>query len=439
MPSNFNRTTPVAPTGRKNVKWQTDGAGNDSAYYDLFSSVNPQTGTSYAIKDSATTGATDRGTLVTLKNAGAVAVSIGQAGGSSLFPADWFTFLLNLGAGTVTLTPTTSTVNGAATLTLATNQWCILFSDGANYEALVYNPAGGGVWGSITGTLSAQTDLQTALNLLAPLANAALTGNPTAPTQTALNNSTRLATTAYADAAVAVEKAFAQSASNLTSGVVPPTLLPLADVAPGTGITFKNAASIQGTGAVSQTATIAITAAVGQTIVVVVSVASGYSFGSPADNGGNSYSMLLQKSVGTGTTLVFVCLNARTAATLVQISLGSASTYSAAAAVYGGVKSVGALNNNTNSGTTAGTISLTSTVANSYVVAGMSVYQGGTAVSVTANAGSLRTSIASSAGTVTTGIALVDITSGSIGSETTSLTGSAAASWANVAIELIPN
>lgn len=36
MPSNFNDTTPAAPTGTKpllNVKWQTDGGGNDSAYY----------------------------------------------------------------------------------------------------------------------------------------------------------------------------------------------------------------------------------------------------------------------------------------------------------------------------------------------------------------------------------------------------------------------
>lgn len=41
--------------------------------------------------------------------------------------------------------------------------------------------------------------------LLAPLASPALTGTPTAPTQSAGNNSTRIATTAYADAAVAVE------------------------------------------------------------------------------------------------------------------------------------------------------------------------------------------------------------------------------------------
>jgi len=50
------------------------------------------------------------------------------------------------------------------------------------------------------GTISA-TDVQTALNELdtekAPLASPALTGNPTAPTQAATDNSTRLATTAH--------------------------------------------------------------------------------------------------------------------------------------------------------------------------------------------------------------------------------------------------
>lgn len=42
-----------------------------------------------------------------------------------------------------------------------------------------------------------------ALALKAPLASPALTGNPTAPTQTAGNNSTRLATTAFVQTALA--------------------------------------------------------------------------------------------------------------------------------------------------------------------------------------------------------------------------------------------
>lgn len=65
--------------------------------------------------------------------------------------------------------------------------------------------------GSYTDTTGAATTEQTralaAEALLAPLASPALTGNPTVPTQAALNSSTRAASTAYADAAVAVEKA----------------------------------------------------------------------------------------------------------------------------------------------------------------------------------------------------------------------------------------
>ena len=51
--------------------------------------------------------------------------------------------------------------------------------------------------------------------LLAPLASPALTGTPTAPTKTALTNSTALATTAYADAAVGVETTRAEAAEVL--------------------------------------------------------------------------------------------------------------------------------------------------------------------------------------------------------------------------------
>lgn len=47
------------------------------------------------------------------------------------------------------------------------------------------------------------SNLTTDLGAKAPLASPALTGNPTAPTQTAGNNSTRIATTAFVTAAVA--------------------------------------------------------------------------------------------------------------------------------------------------------------------------------------------------------------------------------------------
>ena len=49
------------------------------------------------------------------------------------------------------------------------------------------------------------SDIQTQLDLKAALASPALTGDPTAPTQSASDNSTKLATTAYVDGQVATE------------------------------------------------------------------------------------------------------------------------------------------------------------------------------------------------------------------------------------------
>ena len=57
----------------------------------------------------------------------------------------------------------------------------------------------------------------------APLASPALTGNPTAPTQTPLTDSTRLATTAYTDAAVGVETTRAEAAEVLLAPIASPT------------------------------------------------------------------------------------------------------------------------------------------------------------------------------------------------------------------------
>lgn len=56
------------------------------------------------------------------------------------------------------------------------------------------------VVGNTSGTNTGDQNLST----YAPLASPVLTGNPTAPTQTAGNNSTRVATTAYVDSAVGV-------------------------------------------------------------------------------------------------------------------------------------------------------------------------------------------------------------------------------------------
>lgn len=88
---------------------------------------NAQVGTTYAILDA------DCGKVVTLSNAASIAVSIAQAGTAGSFASGWFATVINIGAGTVTITPTTSTIDGAATLTLTTNQSVDLFTDGTNY------------------------------------------------------------------------------------------------------------------------------------------------------------------------------------------------------------------------------------------------------------------------------------------------------------------
>lgn len=92
--------------------------------------VNLQTGTTYAITDS------DRAFLVSYSNASAVAASIAQAGAANQFQAGWFSFQQNRGAGTVTLTPTTSTIDGVASVQMPTNTGFALFSDGSNYYTM---------------------------------------------------------------------------------------------------------------------------------------------------------------------------------------------------------------------------------------------------------------------------------------------------------------
>lgn len=89
-------------------------------------SINAQTGTTYTVVSG------DACKLVTFSNAASVAVTLPQATGS--FAAGWSFDVQNKGAGTVTITPTTSNVNGSSTLTIAQNKGCTFVSDGTNYQ-----------------------------------------------------------------------------------------------------------------------------------------------------------------------------------------------------------------------------------------------------------------------------------------------------------------
>jgi hypothetical protein len=100
--------------------------------------VNAQTGTSYTFVN------TDCGKLVTFTNASAIAVTLPQAstpagggGGSGFFYPGCTIMAISAGAGTATITPTTSTIAGASTLALATTVGAIIVSDGTNYHAFL--------------------------------------------------------------------------------------------------------------------------------------------------------------------------------------------------------------------------------------------------------------------------------------------------------------
>jgi hypothetical protein len=90
--------------------------------------INPQTGSTYTVLD------TDRGKLVTLTNAAAIAITVPQAGAASQFANGWKGTFLNLGPTTATFTPTTSTINGAASYKLFAGQSVTISSDGTNYQ-----------------------------------------------------------------------------------------------------------------------------------------------------------------------------------------------------------------------------------------------------------------------------------------------------------------
>lgn len=128
-----------------NQFFRDNGASWDENLADLAFGVNKQTVTTYTIL------ASDQGKLVTFLNALAIAVTLPQAGTSSFISGFMF-FLENRGAGTLTLTPTVSTIDGATSLALAQNQGVMVVSDGTNWFTM-RGIGGGGGGGSTTATL----------------------------------------------------------------------------------------------------------------------------------------------------------------------------------------------------------------------------------------------------------------------------------------------
>jgi hypothetical protein len=99
---------------------------------------NLRAGTTYTIANA------DCGTLNNFSNAAAIAVTLPQAGSGGNFAVGWYNDVCSIGAGTATITPTTSTIGGVATLVLTTNKCARIVSDGTNYQVVTYGGGGGG-------------------------------------------------------------------------------------------------------------------------------------------------------------------------------------------------------------------------------------------------------------------------------------------------------
>lgn len=123
-----------------------------------------------ATTDTLLTG--DRGKLVSISNSSSVAVSLPQAN-STTFPSGWFVDIQNTNQGLVTLTVTTSTLDGQSTTSLPAGQGMRIVSDGTNY----YSQSGRYLYGTLS-----PSALSTTTNDYAPaglLSASTLRLNPT--------------------------------------------------------------------------------------------------------------------------------------------------------------------------------------------------------------------------------------------------------------------
>jgi hypothetical protein len=123
----------AAAAGSSTQVWHGGGAGyglvnlSTDVTGALLTLINAQTGTTYTVV------AGDEGKIVSLANGSSVAVTLPQATGS--FTTGWSVTLVNIGAGTVTITPTTSTIDGLSSVALLQYQSITVVSDGTNYTA----------------------------------------------------------------------------------------------------------------------------------------------------------------------------------------------------------------------------------------------------------------------------------------------------------------
>lgn len=159
-PNNVSQSLVSTPVG---------GVGTVAAFHLSGVATNAQTGTTYTI------AASDRAGYLSFNNAGAIAVTLPQAGSgggtNNDFTSNFVFSACDLGAGTATITPTTSTISyvsggsnhgGAASMPISTGQCAFVYSDNTNYFAFITGATGL----STVQTNTVNNTSQTTLNLL---------------------------------------------------------------------------------------------------------------------------------------------------------------------------------------------------------------------------------------------------------------------------------
>lgn len=128
----------AGPTGVNSVpqvltEIPSAGAATAPVWSPAGASYNAQTGASYTVL------ATDRASYVSHLNGSAIPVTL-PASNSTGFASNFIYRTKNLGAGLVTITPTTSTIDGVSSVAVNQGDACTVFSDNTNYFTVCNAP-----------------------------------------------------------------------------------------------------------------------------------------------------------------------------------------------------------------------------------------------------------------------------------------------------------
>jgi hypothetical protein len=133
--NNFNDTSPAAPSGFRNVKWQLGPTtGNDPVFlYPIYpvSAYVPIGGNGVLIKTASYAAVdADGGSLISFNSAGAVTLTLPSSG----LGTGWMIAVQNIGAGDLTIDRNGLLIDGAAADIILYTRWgVVIYTDGTNY------------------------------------------------------------------------------------------------------------------------------------------------------------------------------------------------------------------------------------------------------------------------------------------------------------------